>query len=305
MFKIYSIWLLFFLIACGTDGSDFERNVVKINDQQFEILTVHELYDDFLTTRSDYFQAIFNKIENEFLEDSEFPSLLETIKADIKPDQNLKDGVEVFKTIDFESIVKSTFQRVIDELPEPTTKILFIPANPAYKEIYESYGVGIHAITVGKGKIIVSINPTIRDWQQLLPYILAHEYHHSLWMSRNFKTSELTPLEYLILEGRADAFAKRLYPETNHPFLNALSREEEKMVWNLIKSELRVRNSYINDRLMGGTELIPTGSVYSIGFNLIEAFKSNNPHVTDVELIDMEPSQILKLSKYEELINEL
>ncbi len=70
--------------------------------------------------------------------------------------------------------------------------------------------MGIQAITVGTGKIIVSIDPTSDYWEEQLPYVLAHEYHHSVWTSRNFTTTDFTPLEYLILEGKADSFAKNL-----------------------------------------------------------------------------------------------
>jgi uncharacterized protein YjaZ len=300
----FILLLLILLKSCSSPELDFERTALIVDRQQIEILTAHELYEYFLTSKPTYRKAIVEKIKTEFQKDSEFPGLLETIDAEIKPDEHLREEVEILKSIDIESIVNSTFQNLVKELPGPDTKVLFIPANPAYKEIYESYGIGIHAITVGEGKIIVSINPTIRNWEQLLPYTLAHEYHHSVWISRNFKTAELTPLEYLILEGRADAFAKRLYPETRHPFLKRLKSDQENTVWNLLKPELRKENSFMNDQLMSGADNIPTGSVYSIGFNIIESFKSNNPHISDLELIDMNPEQVLMLSKYEDVVKE-
>lgn len=43
---------------------------------------------------------------------------------------------------------------------------------------------------------------------------------------------------------------------------------------------------------------IPVGSVYAIGLNIIVSFKANNHEITDTELIDMSPEEILYLSKY-------
>ena len=222
------------------------------------------------------------------------------LKSEIKPDENFKEEFELLKKYDFRQIVASTFPKVVKELPGPKTKILFIPANPEHKELFESYGVGIYAVTLGTGKIVVSIIPTIENWEEFLPYALAHEYHHSVWTSRNFETADLNSLEYLILEGRADSFANELFPDTQHPFLNVLSEEKEQEVWEFIKPEIHVRNSGLNDQLMAGTSEIPIGSVYSIGFAIIESVKKNHPQIGDKELIDMSPKEVLLLSKFEE-----
>jgi uncharacterized protein YjaZ len=166
--------------------------------------------------------------------------------------------------------------------------------------LFKKYDIGFHAITVGAGKIIVSIDPTFDNWQQLLPYALAHEYHHSVWTSRNFTTSDFTPLEYLVLEGRADFFAMKLFPITIHPFINRLTENQERTIWSLIKPQLNMRNSSMNEHKMYGTEEIPYGSVYAIEFNIIKSFKTHNPKINDNELIDLTPAQILLLSKYDD-----
>jgi uncharacterized protein YjaZ len=285
MIKISYILILIALISCQRQDYDFERTELIVNNQKFEILTANKIIDNFISRKLKYSRTVYRQIETEFENNAEYPFLLETLKTDIKPGEKLKEEIEILKNYNFKQIVKSTFQSVVKELPGPDTRILFVPANPEYKEIFESYGIGINAVTIGTGKIIVSINPTIDNWQQLLPYALAHEYHHSVWTSRNFETSDFTPLEYILLEGRADSFAKELFPNTKHPFIKTLSNKQENRVWNLIKPEMYVRNSGLNDKMMSGTNEIPTGSVYSIGFNIIESFKINNPQISDKELI--------------------
>ncbi len=300
MNKLIHILFSILLMSCQNQDYDFKRTILYVNDQKFEILTAENIINDFISRKSNYSETVYRKIENEFKNKAEFPFLLETLKTGIKPDRRLEEEIDILRTIDFEEIVNSTFEGVVNELPGPDTKILFIPSNPEHKEILESYGVGLHAITPGVGKIIVSINPTIENWQHLLPFALAHEYHHSVWIWRNFERSDLTPLEYVILEGRADAFARELFPDTLHPFLNALSEEEEIRIWNIIKPEMNVRNSGLNDKIMSGTREIPVGSGYSIGFSIVQSFKINNPQISDMELIDMDPEYILSLSKFNE-----
>jgi uncharacterized protein YjaZ len=277
---------------------DFKRTKIVVNDQQFEILTAWQLFDYYIDAKIDYRKSIFNKIKNEFHHNTEYPFLYEAIKEPIKPDKKLSEVLELMKSIDFVRIVDSTYQLVTRELPGPDTKILFIPANPAYREIYKEYGIGFHAFTLGSGKIIVSFDPTFDNWRQFLPYALAHEYHHSVWTSRNFETTDFTPLEYLVFEGRADSFAKELFPDISHPFINNLDERNKERIWNLIKPEMNKRNTDMTDNIFYGTGDIPLGRVYTIGFDIVESFKKNNPLITDQALIDIAPEDILQGSKY-------
>lgn len=299
MHKIIYILITISLISCQRQDLDFERAVLIVNNQKFEILTANKIIDDFLSSKSNYTRNVYQQIEQEFKDNAEFPFLIDILKTEIEPDKRFKEEMEIFRTIDFEQIVESTFQSVVDKLPGPDTKILFVPSNPNYKKIWESYEVALHAVTPGAGKIIVMINPTIENWKDLLPYALAHEYHHSVWISRNFERSDITLLEYLILEGKADGFAMELFPDNHHPFIDALSKEQEKRLWEIIKPELHFRNSKFNDKIMSGTRDIPTGSGYSIGYSIIKSFKINNSKISDKELIDMTPEEILKLSNYD------
>ena len=281
----------------GTD-TDFERTKIIINNQPFEILTAWEIFDDYILNKSDYDNSIFLKIKKEF-NNSEFPFLLDAIKSKIEPDEELRKEIELMKSIDFPSIVDSAYQLVTKELPGPDTKILFIPANPANRKIYRKFGVGFHAFTLGTGKIIVSFDPTFENWRQHIHYALAHEYHHSVWTSRNFETVDITPLEYIILEGKADSFADEIFQITDHPFINMLDEKNEKRIWDLIKPVMNHRNTKTNDKIYYGTKDIPFGSVYAIGFSILKSFKKNNPGITDLEIMDMSPEEVLYLSKYD------
>ena len=300
--KIFFIFILSATFSCQKSVEyDFERTKITINKQKFEILTAWKIFDDYISNKSDYEENIFLKINEEFdNNNSEFSFLLDAIENKIEPNEELKKEIELMKNIDFVSIVDSVYQKVTKELSGPDTKILFIPANPVNREYYREFGVGFHAFTLGTGKIIVSLDPTFENWRHYIHYALAHEYHHSVWMSRNFKTADLTPLEYIILEGRADLFAKEIFSESKNPFWDMFDSENENRIWNMIKPNMNQRNTDINDKIFYGSKEIPYGSVYAIGYSILKSFKENNPNIHDAELIDMSPEEILYLSKYDE-----
>lgn len=293
--------LVFFLFGgCSKTTVDFERTSLIFGRQKIEVLTAHELFENFITAKGDYSKDVFTPIKNEFIENAEYPFILESIEGAINPDQKLKAFHEKLKALDFKQLIAPELQKIVGELPGPDTKILFIPANPAYVDFFMQNQIAVTAITVGAGKIIVSINPESDFWEDQLPYVLAHEYHHSVWTARNFTTKDFTPLEYLIFEGRADSFAKMLYPDINNPWTHMIDARTEKKVWNIIKPELFKRETEMNDLMMVGNEEIPYCSGYTIGFNIVQKFKKNNPDISDRIIIDLDPAHILELSLYEE-----
>ncbi|NNL16979.1 MAG: hypothetical protein HKO81_10105 [Flavobacteriaceae bacterium] len=301
MKRISYIFVIIIFISCQRQDYDFERTTLTIENQKFEILTAWIILDDYIKNKSNYENDVFLKIEEEFDNyNSEFPFLLDAIKNKISPNDELKEEIELMKSIDFVSIVDSVYRIVTKELPGPDTKILFIPANPANRKFYREFGVGFHAFTLGSGKIIISFDPTFENWRQYIHYALAHEYHHSVWISRNFKNADISPLEYIILEGKADLFANEIFPKNKNPFWDMFDGEDEKSIWNLIKPEMNQRNTDMNDKIFYGSKEIPYGSVYAIGYKILKLFKKNNPEITTLEIIDMSPESILQLSKYDE-----
>jgi hypothetical protein len=95
-------------------GYDFERIKVKINNQQFEILTAYNIFDDYITNKSDYIENIFLKIKNEFNHNAEYPFLLDAIKDEINPDKELKNEIGIMRGIDFvsNSLRQCLFNRI-------------------------------------------------------------------------------------------------------------------------------------------------------------------------------------------------
>jgi len=55
---------------------------------------------------------------------------------------------------------------------------------------------------------------------------------------------------------------------------------------------------------MFGTDVIPFGSGYNIGFNIVRLFKEKNTASLTLDLIDMNPTAIFEHSGYEDYIKE-
>ena len=76
------------LISCQSKERNFERSILMINNQQFEILTAYEIFDNFTEKQTNYLKNVFNQIENEFEYNAEYLFLLENIKHNIEPNND-------------------------------------------------------------------------------------------------------------------------------------------------------------------------------------------------------------------------
>jgi uncharacterized protein YjaZ len=299
---------LFFLFiqvpGCQQDTFHFEQTNFTINSQKFVLITTYSLFDDYLSLQnnSDLTSAsnniIYEPIRKEFIAGAEAEFIFETIRIPYQPNDLLKHEVELLRSSDLLEIAKNALSKITSNLPGPDTKIIFMPANPAMHDVFMKYNFCMNGVTPGSGKIIIMIDPSFPQWKKTLPVVLAHEYHHSTWISRNWKSSDFSLLEYLIFEGRADAFASNLYKDSENPWTTMINKEQEEKVWNLIRPEIFLKGHERINKVMWGNEDIPVGSGYTIGFNIIKSFKHNNPGYSDREIIDLEPEKIFEMSKY-------
>lgn len=295
---------LFLLLGCKGNEFHFERVTTTINNQKFEIITTINLFENYNNhLNSDIAAAsnefIFDPVQNEIIENAEAPFMFETIRVPYQSGELLKKETELLKTDDLIPIIEKALKKITASLPGPDTKIIIMPANPSMHNFFSKYSICINAVTIGKGKIIVMIDPTFTEWKNTLPYVIAHEYHHSTWISRNWKDSNFSLLEYLVFEGRADAFATSLYPDVKSPWTTMINGEQEKMVWSNIDSDKFKRGHELINKVMFGNQDIPLGSGYTIGFNIVKSFKKNNPKYTDKVILDLNPEEIFKMSNYE------
>jgi uncharacterized protein YjaZ len=302
----YILFGLLLLIGCKNDIPDFERTNFEINGQEFEILLTHKIFDNYFKEFSNYKdfsraskKLIFNPIENEILENAEAPFMINSIKIPYELSENLKSQINALDSGDVVNIIKTSLNSIVKLLHGPDTKIIILPTSPLIQETLDKYHMPGYGVTIGSGKILIAINPTLPDWKEFLLYAIAHEYHHSTWCSRNWINSDFSLIEYLVFEGRADAFAVSLCDNNIEiPATRFITQNEESYVWDLIKSELDLKGSDRITKVMFGNNEIPYGSGYTIGYGIVKAFKENYPDYSDLQIIDMEPKKILELSGF-------
>jgi uncharacterized protein YjaZ len=301
----YILFGLLLLIGCKNDIPDFERTYFEINGQEFEILSTHEIFNNYLKEYSNYKdfsraskKLIFNPVENEILENAEASFMINSIKIPYELSENLKSQINAFDTEEMVDIIKTSLNSIVKLLPGPDTKIIVMPTSPLMQESLDKFQLPCYGVTIGSGKILIAINPTLPDWKEFLSYAIAHEYHHSTWISRNWINSDFSLIDYLVFEGRADAFAVSICDSFKISATKFLTPDEESYVWDLIKPELNLKGSDRLIKVMFGNSEIPYGSGYTIGYGIVKAFKENYPDYSDIQIIDMEPKKILELSGY-------
>jgi len=255
-----------------------------------------------------YKTYVYDPIWDNFASKGECSFLAKNIKYPITDIDGLSTAIKILNVSGVEEIVKKALLKVSKVLPGPNTTVYIQILNPSYKKMIppsasKIFDMGIHADTYGSGRILIAIDPVSKNWKKMLPRIVAHEYHHSVWVSRNFETIHFSLLDCLVLEGRAEGFADLLYPEIEAPWPGFTDLKNEYSVWQQMSQNLHSKDEQIIMKMFVGDEEIPFLSVYSMGYRILQEFFKNNPNVSLIEWTDMAPAVILSKSKYTEKFN--
>jgi len=225
----------------------------------------------------------------------------------IKDIKKLKKQLEIFQKINFDHL-RTEFIKISNALlkkDDDPLVIAFYPLDDSNLIVKERQngvvGTGIF------GNIIININPFANDYERWIPYVIAHEYHHSVWGHNWYVlrgNANGTLLEYIISEGQADSYAKSLYGQLEPRWLNTLTEDQEKLYWDkylhvLDSTDRSEHHSYMfGDSLLG----LPWCIGYYFGYEIVKSYLMNNPQVNYSELIDIEPYTILNNSRFSKRI---
>ena len=149
------------------------------------------------------------------------------LAASMAPDPRLtraqrQAAEDAFDPAAFEKIAQAAYDRVVVDLPQGALTLCVDFAHPD-DTFARDQMQGVMAMTAGSGRILIKLHPDA-DWARLLPYVLAHELHHSYWASRHFDAkAPFTLADYLVFEGRADNYAVRTFGQHPAPWINALT----------------------------------------------------------------------------------
>lgn len=161
---------------------------------------------------------------------------------------------------------------------------------------------GLHGISMGDGNILIQIDVN-SEWEKMLPYLIAHEYHHEVFLGRTAGSDfDGTLLSRIITEGKADTFASIVYPEVTAPWTIPLTEEEEADVWRQMSILQGVSTWMTISRFQFGSEArdIPQWSGYKIGYQIMQDLLANEPDLTISEWTNMRSKDVLERSRFEE-----
>jgi hypothetical protein len=181
-------------------------------------------------------------------------------------------------------------------LPQGSLRVCIDLAHPA-DDFTRSLMGGISAVTAGRGRIILRVHPDA-DWKSVLPYVLAHEMHHSYWLHNDFDAkAPFTLADYLVFEGRADYFAGTLFTH-RAPWTTALDSDAYASTWLAMSKELSTTEWEKLQAFMFGSResAIPMWAGYSVGYRLVSERMAQEPRL-DLKAMTSAPASVFMPNK--------
>jgi len=107
-------------------------------------------------------------------------------------------------------------------------------------------------------------------------------------------------VDYLVFEGRADSFARLVYPEMAAPWTEALVPAQEARYWQAMQPYLDTTSVETHRRFMfgGGGYQVPRWTGYTIGFHIVQSYLQGHPDVGVDEWTAMDAHDLLAESGY-------
>lgn len=211
----------------------------------------------------------------------------------------LASAIESLRQSQVVDSVRDAFATISGVLPGPPTTIWLLAGDPDDRFLTEFMG-GMMGTVAGSGKIWLQLVP--RDGR--IPRValaIAHEHHHSVWLHRHFQgAASIFLLNYLILEGRACAFAEMMCPGTPQPYTQTMNVEQERQVWAMMKPQLQsVSEQILGAFILGGVNDLPPLCGYAIGYHIVRRFLARHPEMPLDEWTAMDAQDLLAAGGYE------
>lgn len=295
------ILLTFILLSSSVSsyGQTTSDKIIFLTDY-YETF-VDEFNSDDKKVDSIYNEKVLTPIFNKYFKNSEYSDIVKDFIA-----SPIKNTFELKQSIDRIAINKATIEKKINgainksrlSIVNESLTIYVIPVNPNFKQVIEGMS-GIMGLTAGSKQIILTIEPDILGWENMLEYAVAHEFNHAYWTNLNFgKSTNWTLLDYLVFEGKGDYFAHSLYPSVIAPWTMALTENQISDLWNKIKSNLQSEDIGLQMEIMFGSRNYPVWGGYSVGYDIVRTALENNKNLKADYWTNLEAVNILRKSKY-------
>jgi uncharacterized protein YjaZ len=320
---IHLILPLFLLISCSETTIKEQIKEGKIpsqissefthKGQTFHIIPLYEevlaytakaIDNPPVNTKNHYFEEVLEPFQNKLDENnadagSYYFDYFFPTKDVKKLEENTADLLRKQQKIN--ETVKASLIKSSDQIAGGDTIIFLLPGNPEMTVIPDDME-GVSGVTFSDEVILLQIDPSFTE--KALKYTTAHEYHHTINMGLNGMKME--PLAGLSLnEGKADSFAKIVYPDYKAEWTVPLPEDSEEIVLAEFKKNLDSYDLSVYYEFFGGnpSKGLPHWSNYKIGFSILQDYLESHPEDSIEEWTRLGWKDILQGSEFKHLLN--
>ncbi len=309
--------LLLLLIGCNQSSKQaYTTKVAPIIYQAGNgnrIVFLNDYYTDYINSLkagAENHDSLFRKkIQspcNTYFSKSEYAQYLSTLFY-VPDTTNLDERIsEINNNLDkIEKIISSALVECRKYLKNDSITICIQPyANVGgYADTIIKIRGGNTGLTVGSKEILLTIDPSVISWRNMLGETLVHEYNHAYWIKMHFsEEDERNILLDLINEGKADSYAHFIYPSIIPIWDTILPNKEKIAFWNRLKPKLNNTDLNMYRKVMFGDRSdltnYPIWGGYCLGYSIVQSALKNNPSLTPQEWSNLSPEKILEMSDY-------
>ncbi|MEK3996697.1 DUF2268 domain-containing putative Zn-dependent protease [Psychrobacillus sp. FSL K6-2365] len=301
-----------FLISCSNESEKFESSSDRIiqspiafkhGEQEFEIINYYQETLDFLKATKEqpdnlevlYKQSVLDTLRKNGFGYSELSDWMFTTPSDIEA---LEETMS--KLIDKQVLLNDSIKEALLEsatlLPGGNKTIHVLPSWPEFGASMKEVNY-VGGYVWNKDSILIQIDPSFLE--EDLKYTVAHEYHHTVYREMNADIW-YSLLENTLVEGKADIFAKTIYPNVYVPWSEPLIEQENQKVWEIFRENMESTDSSFIEGFTHGNPYygIPQWSTYRIGNQIMQSFLDENSGLSIEEWTKVSESDIFQKSKY-------
>jgi uncharacterized protein YjaZ len=228
------------------------------------------------------------------------------LKMDIPPNVTITQRIEQLKeqTVQLirdqdktNAIIQKALKSSTEVLPGGDKTIYVLPVNPDFP--MEGMG-GVAAWTLDEDVILLLLDPSYK--KDRLSYTVAHEYHHAVSMENDPIYDSL--LDFVIFEGKGDAFAQNVYPDVKIPWTREVSEKELEVAFaQLQESGIAAEMELYQLWITGDPSMnIPRWANYMMGNLIVQSYLADHPDVPVEEWTNLEAEELVRESEYETIL---
>ena len=307
--------LVVFLVGCGQQtkqnaNKDIPHPTVYVTPAGDKIVFLEDYYGFYLNSlKNDYAKrnqlyerVVKDTIVTNYFTKSDYSELVKgKLSTPLRDTAGLRKYILDIRanTPKIEDIITSALIESRKYLKNDSVTIYVLPCTADVEKVLTGKK-GAEGLTAGAKQILITVDPEISEWAEMVSYTVAREFEHAYWTKMNFnKSYQPTLLDYMISEGRADSYAHLLYPNTVATWTKVMDKKVEDELWQRIKSQLKNTNMAYEYDVMDGSksEYVFWGG-FTLGYHIVQSALKNHPELAPAEWTNLPSEKILEMGDY-------